>query len=237
MCMTRLFVTSLYPGASEAEIKYNQDVAWGRAEATPEATEHDVAEDGVYGSGPGGWVLSAQDRDDIQSLKSKSPSVDREHFTSFESLSAVYGAAAEASGGSVRSLRSMRSSVLSPRGETSGKGVSPGSGWSNSTGSLGPVRKRARRGSRPPPLVLSPFLVKAGGEENIVTVSSSSSASSGLVSVRKGKAFIFVDDLAMEVIRMRTETEGQFAEITEEIEALEMGAEIEEGDKEEETEE
>ena len=67
-------------------------------------------------------------------------------------------------------------------------------------------------------------MVKVGGEEDIVTVSSSTS--SGQRSVRLGRAFMFVNDLNMEVIRRR---ENDCDKIMEEIAAMEVGAETEEG--------
>jgi hypothetical protein len=66
-------------------------------------------------------------------------------------------------------------------------------------------------------------LVKEGGEENIVTISSS--ASSGTLSVRLRSAPVFfIDD-----ITMWSRRDWTYQGITEEIEALEVDEKTEEG--------
>ena len=208
--LVKLLVQGVTPGASEEEIVFNQEnVVDGRGGFRSRHQENDVKEEVVdpseYGTGPGGWVLSREDKEDIMSLKSMEGQREM-------SASSSFGAGA--------------SSFASPRGELSYMGSFGGQGeWSvntMSTGSShsGPTRKRVRLSvsSEMPPLEDSPFLAKVGDTPRIVTISSSSSSGgSGIVrrlslgDMISGKSFVFPDDgiVCSKTIEVFTEKGGK----------------------------
>ena len=140
----KLLVQGANPNATEAEIKFNQDHVAPRPEGVPNEEQGYTA----YGSGPGGWSLTAEDL-----------------------MDGPNGEMMLQSGNSSK-VSEMFESTISPRGELSQFEMSSTAG---TLGTGSPVAKRRREMGNVSieEIKFSPFLARKGGR--VVTISSSSS--------------------------------------------------------------
>ena len=200
----RLLVKGTCPGASEAYVKYNQDVALGKVNKDDGIPQFEEDGTDAYGTGPGGWVLSREDKEDIKKLGkkksecrtkpnwAKGPKEDEkepEMKVVIKRVKAYTDDVNVSVGGSDNVSRASRSTIASPRGELSWMGSSekekkdmpgletPGSATSSSA-SKTPAAKRVRLSINSEVFDMSALREPFLSQENpmIITIDSSTSS-------------------------------------------------------------